>query len=155
MERRGLRVNTPQVIHETIDGEVIVIKLTSGTYYSLRGGGADVWHVLQSAPGADASAIAAELARRFGRPSDTLGGEIADFLEALKREELVVEAEGSVPASIPSSAGLPSGNIERAFEAPVLEKFTDMQDLVLIDPVHEVGATGWPHPKPDVSQTTA
>jgi len=27
----------------------------------------------------------------------------------------------------------------------VVEKYTDMQDLVLLDPVHEVDERGWPH----------
>jgi hypothetical protein len=154
MERRGLRVNAPEVIHEVIDGEVIVINLVSGTYYSLRGAGADVWDVIGSSPGVDASTIAAELARRFDRPSDSLEREIADFLEALTREELVAETEGGVNASIPASEALPSGG-GKAFEPALLEKYTDMQDLVLIDPVHEIGATGWPQPAPDVTQTTA
>ena len=35
------------------------------------------------------------------------------------------------------------------FEAPSLEKYTDMQDLVLLDPVHEVDQTGWPRQQPD------
>ena len=35
-----------------------------------------------------------------------------------------------------------------AFEAPVLEKYTDMQTLLLVDPVHEVDDRGWPHEAP-------
>ena len=31
------------------------------------------------------------------------------------------------------------------FVPPTLEKYTDMQDLVLLDPVHEVDERGWPH----------
>jgi hypothetical protein len=31
------------------------------------------------------------------------------------------------------------------FQAPALEKHSDMQDLILLDPVHEVGPRGWPH----------
>jgi hypothetical protein len=27
----------------------------------------------------------------------------------------------------------------------VLEKFTDMHDLLLMDPIHEVSDAGWPH----------
>jgi hypothetical protein len=28
---------------------------------------------------------------------------------------------------------------------PPISKFTDMQDIILLDPVHEVDARGWPH----------
>jgi hypothetical protein len=32
----------------------------------------------------------------------------------------------------------------RPFDEPVLEKFEDMQDLILLDPVFEVDEAGWP-----------
>jgi hypothetical protein len=28
---------------------------------------------------------------------------------------------------------------------PVLNKYTDMQDLLLLDPIHEVDERGWPN----------
>ena len=37
------KVNTPPVIHETLDGEVIVVNLDTGTYYSIPGTGAEIW----------------------------------------------------------------------------------------------------------------
>jgi len=33
------------------------------------------------------------------------------------------------------------------FERPVLEKFTDVQELLALDPVHDVDGSGWPRPK--------
>lgn len=153
MEEGGLRLNTPHVIHETIDDEVIVINLASGNYYSVKGAGADVWDVLQSSPGAGVGAIAAAVAQRYDRPSDVVESEIAEFVTRLKDEELVTTVEGAALSSIPLSNGLGAGDGAKAFDVPLLEKYTDMQDLVLLDPVHEVDATGWPHPKPDVPQT--
>ena len=41
-----LIVNSPHVVHETIDGETIIIHLGTGTYYSLDGVGADIWALL-------------------------------------------------------------------------------------------------------------
>jgi hypothetical protein len=149
MGEGGLRVNSPHVIHETIDGEVIVINLASGNYYSVKGAGADVWDVIQSAPGADKNTIAAAVAARFGRASDDVAPEIGDFLEALQREELVAATENGAVAPVPTTNG--AGHDSKPFEPPLLEKYTDMQDLVLLDPVHEVGSTGWPAPKPDTS----
>ncbi|HEU5243083.1 MAG TPA: PqqD family protein [Gaiellaceae bacterium] len=142
-------MNSPHVIHETIDGEVIVINLASGNYYSVKGAGADVWDVIESSPGADQSTIASAVAERFGRESDEVAREIAGFLEALQREELVAAAENGAAGSVPSVNGVGGG--EKTFEPPLLEKYTDMQDLVLLDPVHEVDSTGWPAPKPDAT----
>jgi hypothetical protein len=149
MSEGGLRVNSPHVIHETIDGEVIVINLASGNYYSVKGAGADVWDVIESSPGADKNAIAAAIAARFGRASDEIEREIADFLGALKREELVAATENGASASVSPPDGASNGS--KTFEPPLLEKYTDMQDLVLLDPVHEVDSTGWPAPKPDAT----
>jgi Coenzyme PQQ synthesis protein D (PqqD) len=149
MGEGGLRVNSPHVIHETIDGEVIVINLASGNYYSVKGAGADVWDVIESSPGADKNTIAAAVAARFGRATDDLALEIGDFLDALQREELVAATENGGLASVQAVNG--AGHDSKAFEPPLLEKYTDMQDLVLLDPVHEVGSTGWPAPKPDAS----
>jgi hypothetical protein len=28
---------------------------------------------------------------------------------------------------------------------PALEKFTNMQDILLLDPIHDVSDMGWPH----------
>ena len=37
MAAAPMRVNAPQVIHEAIDGEVIIIDLGTGTYFSAKG----------------------------------------------------------------------------------------------------------------------
>ena len=39
-------VTNPQAMHETIDGETIVIDLATGTYYSLRGSGPTIWNAV-------------------------------------------------------------------------------------------------------------
>jgi Coenzyme PQQ synthesis protein D (PqqD) len=145
MVEGGLRVNSPQVIHETIDGEVIVINLASGTYYSVKGAGAEVWDVIETSPGIDANAITAAVGRRFDRPSEEVEHEIVAFLEQLRQEDLVAPADNG---AVTGSNGLAAGSSGKPYESPLLEKYTDMQDLVLLDPVHEVDATGWPHPKP-------
>jgi hypothetical protein len=67
----------------------------------------------------------------------------------LQREELVAATENSASASVSPPDAASNGS--KTFEPPLLEKYTDMQDLVLLDPVHEVDSTGWPAPKPDAS----
>ena len=36
---------------------------------------------------------------------------------------------------------------KRPFRAPSLQRFEDMQGFLLVDPIHEVDDTGWPHIK--------
>jgi hypothetical protein len=60
------------------------------------------------------------------------------FMDRLVQENLVMRVSGA-PAS---SAALPKGEIR--FELPAMEKYGDMQDLLLSDPIHEVDEAGWP-----------
>ena len=43
----GLRKNGPAVVSETIDGEVIVIHLERGSYFSLRDTAAELWELVE------------------------------------------------------------------------------------------------------------
>jgi len=141
----------PQVLHESIDGEVMVIDLTTGSYYSLRGSAAEVWQLIDHFPGSSATELTTVFTDGNESARTDIESLIARFVDQLLDEGLlVVHANGagshlSVP---PSSEGarLPT------FDPPVLEKYTDMQDLVLLDPVHEVAETGWPKQPDSVAE---
>jgi hypothetical protein len=135
------RVNSPQVINETIDGEAIMINLATGSYYSLDRVGGDVWSLLEvSLPVDD---IVAELGRRYEATEDDIRRGVDDLLQQLSGEELVVPCGDAEPVRAVSPE--PAASDRPPFHAPRLEKFTDMQDLILLDPVHQVDSRGWPH----------
>ncbi|HEU5439338.1 MAG TPA: PqqD family protein [Ktedonobacterales bacterium] len=140
-----LRINSPAVIHETLDGEVVIINLDSGTYYSLDATGAAIWERI--GPQANIERIAAELAAQSDAPPAEATATVLAFCEELAREGLVVEAaaEDAAELDAPPAVG---GERTAVFPVPALQKFTDMQDLLLLDPVHEVAEAGWPHRKP-------
>ncbi len=73
---------------------------------------------------------------------------LAAFTDELCDEKLVIEQLGE-PDMLLASAPLANTLTERAmFNPPLLEKYTDMQDLLLIDPIHEVNDEhGWPKMK--------
>ena len=48
------------------------------------------------------------------------------------------------------AVGTSSKTEKLGFEAPILQKYTDMQDLLLLDPIHEVDEAGWPHANLDL-----
>ena len=145
-----VRVNAPQVIHEAIDGEVIIINLTSGNYYSLKGSGAEIWQQVQGV--ASAEEIVETLSSRYGSHAE-IEQAVSDFLAHLEREGLTAAADASEKQ--PASSDTPDPEPATSFVPPSLEKFTDMQDLVLLDPVHEVDATGWPQTRPDDAAVNA
>jgi hypothetical protein len=135
-------------MHETIEGEVILIDLDTGTYYSLRDTGAVVWQGIQD--GAETSQIVDTLTSSYEGASDEIVSAVADLLEELTGEGLIEPVDGDTPAAGARVPSVPAPG-RPPFRAPVLEKHTDMQDLILLDPVHEVDARGWPHPAPSDS----
>lgn len=136
------RVNSPRVMHETIEGEVILINLDTGTYYSLRDTAAAIWQGVEY--GADEVEIAAAIAESYEGSAEDIRSATETLLAELQGEELVQPFDGAPPAE---RFGVSSSATEERppFRSPVLEKHTDMQDLILIDPVHQVDARGWPH----------
>ena len=136
---------SPRVINETIDGEAVMINLASGNYYILDPVGAEVWTYIERA--ASVPEIVDGLSARYdGAPAD-IEGAVGGLLTELQSEDLVVPADGENGAAHATAPAAPAGD-RQPFSTPKLEKFTDMQDLILIDPVHQVDEAGWPHAKP-------
>jgi hypothetical protein len=137
-----VRIDPREVIHETIDGEVILIALSTGCYYSLEGAGADVWDGL--AAGRTTSAVAAGLERRHTAEPGAIVAAVGELVSRLVEERLVVPLGDDEAA--PDEPREDRVDAPRSpFPAPVLRKFTDMQDFLLVDPIHDVDDAGWPH----------
>jgi hypothetical protein len=142
-EMTRFRVNSPQIIWETVEEEVLLIDLETGNYYSLRGTGAVIWQAVEQ--GACASEIVGLFGRAYEGDNDVRTA-LTGFLGELVNEKLVIPMPADDQAAAHLTTTFDSG---APFEAPVLEKYTDMQELVLLDPVHDFGeAEGWPRRKP-------
>jgi hypothetical protein len=136
------RVNSHDVVHETIDGEVIAIDLGRGSYYNLAGGAVPVWQLLARGATADqlVSAFTVDESDRAG-----VRESVEELLERLAAESLIV----AEPVDAGANHAGPPAEVGFEFEAPRFEKYDDMQDFFLLDPIHEVDASGWPAPQPD------
>jgi Coenzyme PQQ synthesis protein D (PqqD) len=133
------KINSPQVISQLIEGEVVVINLLTGSYYSLTGTAATIWEAAQR--GLAGTRITDALAARYSDCGAGLEGIVNDFLKELQGESLIIPAADDMLAGDVWDDTL----VERQkFVRPALKKFTDMQELLLLDPIHEVDATGWP-----------
>ena len=135
------RVNAPEAIHQTIEGEVILINLATGNYYSLRDTAAETWAMLEA--GMEPDEAAGRLAARYGTSEEEVRGHVQGLVERLREEGLLAEAVAALDTPPPLA---PEDPPTAEYAPPVMEKFEDMQDLILLDPVHEVDAReGWPH----------
>ena len=133
-----LQLNAPDVVSETIEGETVIINLFKGLYYNLNTTGSAIWMMIES--GTPVEAIIQAFQDRYSDLDPTAQASIWQLVERLKTEELVTEVSApSTPAAI---APLPALG---QFAAPVLYKYADMQDLLALDPIHDVDETGWPN----------
>ena len=135
----------PEIVHETVDGEVIAIDLGNGSYYSLSGSGPDAWELL--AGGAGEAEIASQLVARFEVEPEVATRDAAMLVAELREQGLLAEeAEAAGPPVAPETGG----SARRAYEPPRLERYNDMKDYFLLDPIHEVNPeAGWPQPAAD------
>lgn len=146
------KVNRPDVVCEAFEDEVVVVNLRSGAYYSLGGSAVSVWNLVEG--GAGPASIAETLASAHGRQPESVRPDVERFLAELLQEQLIAP-DGDGPQTIgqrrePSE---PADQPVTPYVAPSLEKYTDMQELLLLDPIHEVDETGWPARPPQAPGT--
>ncbi len=137
-----VEVRSPNVISEIIGGEAVIIDLDSGTYYSLDPVGSAVWALVE--PGTRVGAVVDALAARFDAPREVVEASAHRFLARLREEGLVALREQGGAASGGGETAAPPPRGGEPFAEPVLSRFTDIKDLLLLDPVHEVDEDGWP-----------
>ena len=146
------KINSPKVIHETIDGETVIVNLDSGNYYSLDRVGAEIWNLIREKVSIDG--VIESIASRYDAKKEEIAKAVYHLINELQQELLIV-VDGSEMSANDQEHQLQditesSGKLT-SFEPPMLSKYTDMQDLLLLDPIHDVDEAGWPHMKPTTS----
>lgn len=128
--------NVPAAASELFDGELVVAHYGSGLYYSLSASGTLIWQGLRH--GLACTEVAEWLSAHFPERRHDMDGIVAAFVDKLREEGLLIPV-----TEVAGDAPLPDLN-GAAFETPKLDRFDDLQDLLLADPVHDVDSTGWP-----------
>jgi hypothetical protein len=124
--------------------EVIAANFVRGVYYSLLGPAAQIWEGLVA--GVPRDRVVAEVSALSDAEPVAFAAASNTFVEALLAEGLLVEGP---PAQEKAWQAMASS--ERPYGLPALERFTDMEDLLLLDPVHDVEEMGWPHVNPNAA----
>lgn len=142
------KINIPKVVHEMIEGEVVIVNLDGGDYYSLVTVGADIWKKL--ARGLSRGVILAEMVSCYDSSSETIETALNNFISELQRESLIsIDTTDAENQTHTTNDDLPTHAIEKLkFEPPTLNKYTDMEELLALDPIHDVDQeVGWPSAK--------
>jgi hypothetical protein len=133
------------VVAETLDGEATIVDLDSGTYHALNESGSFIWDSL--VVGTDADEVAGAFASAYALEQDEAARVVDDLIGRLADQKLVVPVTETAQNGNGAAAAHVTPHAEgtqRTYLAPELSTYTDMQELLLLDPIHEVDASGWP-----------
>jgi len=123
---KRFRLNEPTIAADVIDDEAIIINLEKGDYFSLTSTGADYWRML--AAGATVEEIAAAAGAHFQLDVAKVESELGDLTRRLVLEGLIIPTENSDSGMSEISFGSTS------YESPELSVFSDVKDLIALDP---------------------
>lgn len=133
----GVVLDETNLTSEIFDGEVVAVNFATGKYYGMKGSAQIIWEMLREP--VDPAMI--ETALRTGYP-DLDDDDVASVQRFL---DLLVEEGILQPASPTASPKLPDISGRASFVRPELEIHTDLQELIALDPIHDVDpGGGWP-----------
>lgn len=138
-----------------------MLDLRSGMYYSLDENGSALWDFLAATGNSEWAVEALSVGTELPNPGVREG--VEGFVKKLLAEGLLITGDSAdssagvsssldQPAIISGPPDILAENLRaraEAFKAPVMHKYADMQDLLLLDPIHDVDEGGWPEPKKD------
>ena len=127
------RVASPKIVWQCFEDELVVINLESGKYYSVNSTGSAIWKLMEA--GWSPAAAASHLLD--GAPSEEGREQIFAFWSKMLDEGLISPDpdQKSDPRDVPAAG---------PWSAPSIAVYSDMQDLFLLDPIHDVDEAGWP-----------
>jgi hypothetical protein len=139
MSQTFFRIRTPDVTSEEFKDEVLIIDLKTGNYHSLRGSAAQIWRCLGANPSLEECVEA--LQGSYGNEVTTIFDDTNIFLVELEAIGLI-----STSTSRDAAGEIALEKEPGAYESPVVHSYGDLQDLLLLDPIHEIAPeSGWPH----------
>jgi hypothetical protein len=120
----------PDVLAEVFGDEAVVVQLRTGAYYALDAAATALW--TQVWQGGTLGSVLDD-----ATDDEEKRTMLADLVRYLVQEELM-------PLALPGPE-LSRGE-EDALSYPGIEKFTDMEDLLVLDPIHDIDldGSGWP-----------
>jgi hypothetical protein len=138
--RQRLGVPADRIAAETMDGETVVIDLSTGTYHSLAGSASDIW--VLTALGGTVEEAASVLAKRYGIEAVLLASDIVRLQDQLVAANLLVPTDQPAASLEGVELDPPIGG----YSTPELVTYDDMAELLALDPPLP-GLSGMPSPE--------
>jgi len=119
--------NREDVAARVIDGELIAIRLSDGTYYSMEQVGTRAWELIEA--GHEVAAVVRTIASDYAVPAERVAGDLRGLLRELLAESLIVPAADEGTRSAPANASATG-----PYAPPRLNIYRDMGNLLALDP---------------------
>jgi hypothetical protein len=123
---RALKPNLAAVAAKVIDGEAIIMNLTNGAYYSMAGVGGLIWSGIE-AEKTDTEILEMVVAQ-YAVSADVARHDVDALISALLEDGLIVVEGAGTTGGNPATTGT------GAYDTPALSKYTEMADLLALDP---------------------
>jgi hypothetical protein len=124
-----LRPNDEECAGTVIDGEAVIMNLANGTYYSMDKVGALIWSLVDERR--SLAEMAESVIAAYDVPSEKAHADVQRLAQELLAEKLVVLTDGDIPAP---ARPRPTSQPTLPYEEPRLNAYTDMADLLALDP---------------------
>jgi hypothetical protein len=121
--------NREDVAAKVIDGELIIIRLSDGTYYSMDNVGSSAWQLIET--GHPLPEVIRTLSTWYATPVERVESDVSSLVRELLAERLIVAATA---VDLARSAVAPPPGGTAPYEAPRLNVYRDMGNLLALDP---------------------
>lgn len=131
------KLNEEKMFYDMAEGQAIIINFTTGMYYGTSSLGSAVLDALLGGASVDAVMVAVKALP--GCPDD-IDASMTAFVNALQEKDVLIPGETNPDATVAIDASA----LTDGFLLSV-DEFTEVQDLIMADPVHDVDVEqGWP-----------
>lgn len=134
------QIDPTKAIYDVIDNDIVIINLDNGNYYNLTSVSVLIWKNLIK--GATEQKILDSIESEYDVKLNKAKNDLSAFLKNLLTEKLIINADESTIVGDDSQPNKEA--IKQEYSPPELETFSDMQDFLLVDPIHEVDENGLP-----------
>ena len=125
-----LCLNQEEVAAKVLDGEAIIINLTSGQYYRMDKVGAEIWQMIEARHSVEELILS--IFGRYNVSLEQVRVDVERLTAELVEENLVTVANDGMPLS--EIRDVKQRKDKSTYESPNLKKYSDMADLLALDP---------------------
>jgi hypothetical protein len=134
------KFNSPRIASELIDGEYVIVDFDNGHYFNADQ--ISSWILFLFANGQTFYEVLEEVKSKYPADHAKIEHSLQNYLNNLTESMILVKVDIQEQKV---SEDLNSFTLPTSFVEPLLNKYTDLEELLLLDPIHDISPdTGWP-----------